>query len=104
MKIKEVLKNKNYEHLIKKIPIKIQNFEAGNCTEVKPIPNTISKLFNGLILYNNTDDNKEITLNLEYFDSDEFLPMSVAYTGTDGYISVTIDYDENLNAFVNDLR
>lgn len=106
MNIKNILINNGYHKETEKINPKILEMETGNCTQIRKIPNTICKLFDGFELYNEDDPSKQITINLEYFDGeDEFLPLYVEYRGADGYNSVEIFYDADLEVvYVNDLR
>ena len=104
MKLKNILINNGYQ--TEKISEKILNMDTGICTQIKEIPNTMCKLFDGFELYNDNDTSKYIVINMEYFDGDdEFLPLSVGYIGADGYLSVEILYDEDMEVvYVNDLR
>ncbi len=103
MNIKKILENNGYE--TSKINGKILEFDTGTSTIIRDIPNTIDKLFEGVEIYD-IDELKIITINFDYFDGDdEFLPLTVGYTGKDGYLSVEIYYNENLEVeFINDLR
>lgn len=100
MNIKQLLQENDFEHLVSKVPLKIQDFDVGKCRNAKEIPNDRYKLFDGVIL-SSDDNSKEITLN---FTDNEFPPMEVAYIGADGYIMVYVTYDENGEVIeVNDL-
>ena len=104
MNIRSLLEENGYD--TSKINDDILDFDCGICDTVRSIPNDISKLFEGVEIYDDCSELKIITLNFDYFNGDdEFLPMTVGYVGVDGYLSVEVYYDENLNVeFINDLR
>ena len=105
MNIKEILTQNGYENQLSLISEKILDFDTGVCNQIRPIPQTIDKLFDGFEIYSNEDKNKIIIINTEHNTDDEFLPLYVQYLGNDGYITVEIFYDNDLNvAYVNDVR
>ena len=105
MNIKEILTQNGYE-IPKTMTEEILNYNTGICTEIREIPNDISKLFDGVEIYNTGEELKIITINFQYFNGDdEFLPLTVGYIGKDGFLSVEVYYDEKMEVvFINDLR
>ena len=103
MKLKEVLEINGYD--TDAVNDKVLEFDTGMCRDVREIAPNMDKLFEGVQVYNKDDESKIIVVNFEAETDDEFLPLSVLYFGADDYLSVEIQYDENLEVvFVNDLR
>ena len=97
MNIQEILIENNYIEEAGKMNDEILKMDIGTCTNIRPIPNDMCKLFEGVELTNKSET-CVITLNFEFFNGeDEFLPLAVNWIGEDGFISVAKNYDEKLN-------